>query len=226
MFAHCTVGGSGHAPWEQAGLAIEAWAASCISTSHTLLLPAPVLSVLQLVATLAVLPSGSCMAQAAHRIADLGDICIHVSSFLQISQIACSEEAGIFRCKDVARLSWHKAALALLAHVPIWGPSGEGVIAQLLDAGVQGKEFLQELQLLRRAIFPPKSWSPAIRETAFNSLKARACYCCEMNTAPFCICCRKPLSMISIETHCSCAVPYLFGVLAGRSAGFATHATT
>ena len=104
-------------------------------------------------------------------IADLGNICIHLSSFLHSSEIASSEEAGICS-KDVARFLWCQAATARLANVPIWGPSGNSVIQQLLDSGVQGKAFLRELRLLRQAVFPPKSWCPAIQETSFSSLKA------------------------------------------------------
>ena len=111
------------------------------------------------------------MAQVSLSIADLGSICIHLSSFLRSSEVARSEEAGICS-KDVARFLWRKAAMAHLAHIPIWGPSGNFVIQQLLDSGVQGKAFLRELLLLRRAVFPPKSWCPAIQETSFSNLKA------------------------------------------------------
>ncbi|CAE7642202.1 NRPB10L [Symbiodinium sp. CCMP2456] len=114
------------------------------------------------------------MAQVSLSIADLGNICIHLSSFLRSSEIASSEEAGICS-KDVTRFLWRKAAMAHLAHIPIWGPSGNSVIQQLLDSGVQGKAFLRELRLLRQAVFPPKSWCPAIQETSFSILKVLPC---------------------------------------------------
>ncbi|CAJ1383172.1 unnamed protein product [Effrenium voratum] len=103
--------------------------------------------------------------------ASLGDIWIQVAQFMGRREIGCCDAAAVF-ARAQANFLWHSAAMSVLAESPIWSRSGEGVVEQLLEQGTRGKHFLRELQLLRRAMFPPKVWAPAIVETSFCSFQA------------------------------------------------------
>ena len=107
--------------------------------------------------------------ERAKHLFDLGEISVHIARFLNLSQISSCEAAHFFPSKAAAAFLWHKAAEEVLSKVPIWGPSGHAVIQQLLTDGIEGKALLRELGLLRRAIFPPKSWLPEVVEKSFCS---------------------------------------------------------
>ena len=107
--------------------------------------------------------------ERAKHLFDLGEISVHIARFLNLSQISCCEAAHFFPSKAAAAFLWHKAAEEVLSKVPIWGPSGHAVIQQLMTDGIEGKALLRELGLLRRAIFPPKSWLPEVVEKSFCS---------------------------------------------------------
>lgn len=107
-------------------------------------------------------------------LSDLGELTVHIASFLNVLQISrCEEASSFFSSKEAAVFSLHEAAMEqVLSKVPVWGPSGHSVINQLIDGGVKGKHFLRELRLLRLAVFPPKTWNPDVVETSFCSAKA------------------------------------------------------
>lgn len=106
-------------------------------------------------------------------LSDLGELTVHIASFLNVLQISrCEEASSFFSSKEAAVFSLHEAAMEqVLSKVPVWGPSGHSVINQLIDGGVKGKHFLRELRLLRLAVFPPKTWNPDVVETSFCSAK-------------------------------------------------------
>ena len=107
------------------------------------------------------------------QLSELGEICVHISSFLDLPQISrCEVAAHFFPSKESVSFAWDEAAERIRHQVPVWGPSGHSVIHQLLEEGIRGKAFLRELRLLRRAIFPPKAWVPEGVEKSFCSAVA------------------------------------------------------
>ncbi|CAE8628740.1 unnamed protein product [Polarella glacialis] len=102
----------------------------------------------------------------------LGDCHLNVGRFLDVADLAVSEQAQAFNPEAAASL-WDEAALRSIASAPLWGHKAQGVLQQLSEENVRGKALLCELRLLRKAIFPPRAWAPGgVMETSFCSLKA------------------------------------------------------
>ena len=107
---------------------------------------------------------------AAMHVKDLRDTALCVASFMTLKEISCCEEAFFFTLEQ-ASFAWHKATMQqVLKRQAVWGPSGQQVIRKLLEGPIKGKALLRELKLLRKAIFPPKSWCD-VKESSYCSAR-------------------------------------------------------
>mmetsp|Transcript_44263 Transcript_44263/g.137858 ORF Transcript_44263/g.137858 Transcript_44263/m.137858 type:complete len:309 (+) Transcript_44263:102-1028(+) len=95
-------------------------------------------------------------------------------AFLDDDDLRASEQAGLF-CPLVLACLWEESACRLLSKTPLWGAKAQDAVQRLRDKGVRGKIMIAELRLLRRTLFVPKSWTPKICQTCFNSVKALPC---------------------------------------------------
>lgn len=110
----------------------------------------------------------------AMHVLDLGDTTLCIASFMTLKEISKCEEA-LFLGAQQAGFAWHAATMQqVLRRQAVWGPSGQSVVQQLLAGPMKGKALLRELRLLRKAIFPPKSW-PEVQEKSYCSARVMPC---------------------------------------------------
>jgi hypothetical protein len=72
---------------------------------------------------------------------------------------------------NIRTILWEEVVAAKLEHLALWNKATEKLFNQLKEQGVSGKQWIDELKLMRRAVLPPKAWKPWITSPSFNSLK-------------------------------------------------------
>jgi len=84
--------------------------------------------------------------------------------------LACLEQACSLHPYIRGR-AWEGVASHVLAQSAIWSPGARREVDKLKEQRTSWKQFVQELNLLRRAMFSPEAWRPWISQESFCSVK-------------------------------------------------------